>query len=617
MSMRTVISKLFMAAWRGADGVRKVLHLLVLLFIFTLVLGALSATAPTLPSEAALLIRPVGSLVEQLEGDPYDRAIAELLGDAKPQTLVQDVIDGLEYAVDDGRIKGVVLDLGSMGGGALSKLKRVGDAIDKFRESGKPVIATADFYDQSSYYLASRADEIYLHPDGFLLFQGFGAYRNYYKSAIDKLKVDWHIFRVGTHKSAVEPFMRDDMSDADRLSVERWVGELWTLYQHDVLAARELAPDTIEMLLEQFLEKLGEHNGSTAELALDLGLVDGLLTRAELRERAAEFAGAEKDNGDSYRVAELADYLAQMRLLRGSAVADENIAVIVAAGTILNGSRPPGEIGGDSTAELLRRARRDESVKAVVLRVDSGGGSTFASEVIRNEIEQIKRAGKPVVASMSSVAASGGYIISMAADRIYASPATVTGSIGIFGMFPTFQRTLETLGISTDGVGTTPWAGEFRSDREMAQHTGELIQMVINRGYDDFIRRVAEYRDMEKAAVDEIAQGQVWTGAEALELGLIDELGSVDDSIDAAAELAGLAAGEYGIKSFEKELSPTEQLAVEFLGGARWLGFDAAGLFERNSSVERLAGLVEDALLPLLNFNDPRGVYSHCFCVLE
>ena len=616
--MRRVIAKLFRAVWRGADGVRKVLHLLLLLFIFMLVFGALSANAPQLPSEAALVIRPVGNLVEQLEGDPYDRAIAELLGDAKPQTLVQDVIDGLEYAADDRRIKGVVLDLGGMGGGGLSKLKRVGDAIDLFRDSGKPVIATSDFYDQRAYYLASRADEIYMHPDGFLLFQGFGAYRNYFKSAIDKLKVDWHIFRVGTHKSAVEPFMRDDMSDEHRQSLERWLGELWDLYQQDVLAARELEPDTIETLVSHFVEKVGENNGSTTELALDLGLVDGLLTRAELRERVAEFAGTDKDNGnDSYRAVELDDYLAQLRLLRGSEVGDENVAIIVAAGDILNGSKPPGTIGGDSTAELLRRARRDDSVKAVVLRVDSGGGSAFASEVIRNEIEQIKKAGKPVVASMSSAAASGGYWISMAADQIYASPATVTGSIGIFGMFPTFQRTLETIGISTDGVGTTPWAGEFRPDREMAQHTGELIQMVINRGYDDFIERVAEYRGMEKAAVDEIAQGQVWTGAEALELGLVDELGGLDDSIDAAAELAGLAVGEYGKKYYEKELSPTEQLAVEFLGGVRWLGVDAAGLFERNSSVARLAGLVEDALAPLLRFNDPRGVYSHCLCVFE
>jgi len=616
--MRRVIAKLFRAVWRGADGVRKVLHLLVLLFIFVLVFGALSANAPQLPSEAALVIRPVGNLVEQLEGDPYERAIAELLGDAKPQTLVQDVIDGLEYAADDKRIKGVVLDLGGMGGGGLSKLKRVGDAIDSFRDSGKPVIATADFYDQRAYYLASRADEIYMHPDGFLLFQGFGAYRNYFKSAIDKLKVDWHIFRVGTHKSAVEPFMRDDMSDEHRHSLERWLGELWDLYQHDVLAARELEPDTIETLVAAFVEKVGENNGSTTELALDLGLVDGLLTRAELRERVAEFAGTDKDNGDdSYRAVELDDYLAQLRLLRGSEVGDENVAIVVAAGDILNGSKPPGTIGGDSTAELLRRARHDDSVKAVVLRVDSGGGSAFASEVIRNEIEQIKKAGKPVVASMSSAAASGGYWISMAADQIYASPATVTGSIGIFGMFPTFQRTLETIGISTDGVGTTPWAGEFRPDREMAQHTGELIQMVINRGYDDFIERVAEYRGMEKAAVDEIAQGQVWTGAEALELGLVDELGGLDDSIDAAAELAGLAVGEFGKKYYEKELSPTEQLAVEFLGGVRWLGVDAAGLFERNSSVARLAGLVEDVLAPLLRFNDPRGVYSHCLCVFE
>lgn len=617
MSVRIMITKLFRTVWTGADALRKVLHLLLLLFVFGVIFGALSVSTPTLPSEAALVIRPAGSLVEQLEGDPYDRAIAELMGQEKPQSRVQDVVDGLEFAADDDRIKGVVLDLSNLSRAGLSKLKRVGDAIDQFRESGKPVIATSDFYHQGSYYLASRADEVYMHPDGFLLFQGFGAYRNYYKSAIDKLKVDWHIFRVGTHKSAVEPFMRDDMSDEDRESLDRWMGQLWQLYQEDVLTARGLAPDTIQSLLQEFVEKVDQNKGSTAELALDLGLVDGLLPRAEIRERVAEFAGAEEDEPDNYNAAELGDYLSQMRLLSGSEEADENVAIVVAAGDILNGSQPPGTIGGDSTAELLRRARLDESVQAVVLRVDSGGGSSFASEVIRNEIEQIKKAGKPVVASMSSAAASGGYWISMAADQIYASPATITGSIGIFGMFPTYQRTLQTVGISTDGVGTSPWAGEFRADREMSPRTGELIQLVVNRGYDDFIRRVAEYRGMEKDAVDEIAQGQVWTGAEAVELGLVDALGGLDDAINLAAELAGLDADEFGRKHYEKDLSPTEQLALEFLSSVKTLGFDVSGMLGKETSVQRLATLVEDALMPLLRFNDPRGVYSHCFCVFD
>lgn len=617
MNVRSGITRFFQAVWAGADAVRKVLHLLVLLFIFMLVFGALSATAPTLPSEAALVIRPAGSLVEQLEGDPYDRAIADLLGEADPQTLVQDMIDGLDYAAEDKRIKAVVFDLGGMGGGGLSKLKRIGDAIDRFRESGKLVIASADSYDQGAYYLASRADEIYLHPDGFLMFQGFGAYRRYYKSAIEKLKIDWHVFRVGTHKSAVEPYTRDDMSDEDRQSLQRWVGRLWDLYQEDVLGARELEPDTIATLLPALVETLAEYDGSTAELALDLGLVDGLLSRAELRERVIEIAGADPDDEDTYRATELGDYLAQMRLLKSGKVSDENVAIIVASGEILNGSQPPGTIGGDSTAKLLRRARLDESVKAVVLRVDSGGGSAFASEVIRTEIEQIKKAGKPVVASMSSVAASGGYWISMAADRIYANPATITGSIGIFGMFPTFQRTLQTLGVSSDGFGTSMWAGEFRPDREMAPETGELIQLVINRGYDDFISRVAGYRGMSKEEIDKIAQGRVWIGLEALELGLIDELGGLEDSIAAAADLAGLEPGEFGEKYYEKELSPTEQLALKFLSGARMLGLDAASLFARDSAVERIARLVEDTLSPVLRFNDPRGVYSHCLCVFE
>ncbi len=306
-----------------------------------------------------------------------------------------------------------------------------------------------------------------------------------------------------------------------------------------------------------------------------------------------------------------------MRLLKGDTANDQNIAVIVASGDILNGSQPPGTIGGDSTANLLRRARHDDSVKAVVLRVDSPGGSAFASEVIRNEIEELKEAGKPVVASMSSVAASGGYWISMAADRIFASQYTITGSIGIFAMFPTFQRSLDAIGISTDGVGSTFWSGEFRPDREMSDETKTLIQTLIEKGYDDFITRVSMHRGIDKPDVDTIAQGQVWTGVDAINNGLIDEIGEIDAAIVAAAELAELEEGDYGKKYFEKELSPGEQLLLDILGGAKWLGLSPDRFAATNSSIRQVANIVEDAISPLLRMNDPKGVYSHCFCVFE
>jgi protease-4 len=393
--------------------------------------------------------------------------------------------------------------------------------------------------------------------------------------------------------------------------------QLWDLYKEDVMAARELEDTTIDDLMNNLVEYTETMNGDLAQLALDFGFVDGLLTRSELRDRIIEASGTAVDKQGSYPAANLDDYLDQMRVIKRDAVNEVNIAVVVAAGDILNGSQPPGTIGGDSTAGLLRRAKMDDSVKAVVLRVDSGGGSAFASEVIRNEIEALKAAGKPVVVSMSSVAASGGYWISMAADRIFASEYTITGSIGIFGMFPTYQRSLDAIGITTDGVGTTFWAGEMRPDREMTDESRTMFQLLINKGYDDFISKVAMHRGIDVEQVDSIAQGQVWTGNEAYERGLIDEIGDMDAAVASAAELAELEAGGYGMKYFDKELSPGEQLALELMGGVKWLGLSPAILGSKQSSVERIANLLEDTISPLLRLNDPKGVYAHCFCVFE
>ncbi len=613
MAIKNSLYRLFSALWRGADGLRKILHLLVLLFIFSIIISALSSSTPVVPSSAALVIKPSGNIVEELAGNPFDRALAELLGDAPPQTLVKDIVDGLAYAREDGRISTVVLDLSGMPGGGLSKLKRISDAIVDFRKSGKEVIATADYFGQGSYYLASHADQVYMHPDGALVLSGFGAYQNFYKSALDKLKIDWNIFRVGTYKSAVEPYMRDDMSPENRAELSDVLDQLWTQYKADIEGARELEEGTIDSLLGNLLENVQAANGDLAQLALQAGFVDKLVTRAELQQIIVDIAGT-KDDSDEYPSTSLKDYLQQMRLLQGDATKEENVAIVVAVGEIRNGTQPPGTIGGDSTASLLRTARKDDSVKAVVFRVDSPGGSAFASEVILNEIEAIKASGKPVVVSMSSVAASGGYWVSMAADSIYATPYTITGSIGIFGMFPTFQRSLDTLGISTDGVGTTAWAGQLRPDREMSDEMRTLFQLYINKGYDDFISGVAANRSMEKEAVDDIAQGRIWTGNDAYENGLIDGIGDLDDAVSAAAELASLAAEEYGRKYFEQELSPGERLALDLMAGAKSLGLDV-GVFARSpSSLERVAGMLEQTLSPLVRFNDPQGIYSHCFC---
>ncbi|MDH3619941.1 MAG: signal peptide peptidase SppA [Gammaproteobacteria bacterium] len=606
------------AIWRGMDGLRKVLHLLLLLLVFLVFFGALSGEAPQLmPQRAALFLQPVGALVEQVAGDPYDRAVAELVGDAPPQTLVSDVVDALEHARDDDRVEIVHLELSAMGGAGLSKLQRVAAAMKSFQESGKRIVASGDFYSQQGYYLAAHADEIYMHPEGLVYLQGYGSYRNYFKDAIDLLRIDWNVFKVGTHKSFVEPYTRMDMSPEDRESRSRLLEQFWTMYQEDVVAARGLAAGAIDDYSQNLVEHVASANGDISQAALDRGLVDELLGRAELREVLQGYVGVDKDDDSMYSAVHMTDYLGQMRLLGGDRVESENVAVIVAAGDILDGSQPPGTIGGESTAALLRRALTDESVKAVVLRVDSPGGSVFASEVIAQEIEALQEAGKPVVASMDSVAASGGYWISVVADRVIASPATVTGSIGIFGMVPTFQRTLEAVGVATDGVGTTPWSGELRGDREMGEHTKQVFQMIIEDGYEDFISGVAEHRELEKDYVDSIAQGQVWTGNDAFENGLVDQLGTFDDAVAAAAELAGLSDGEYGQKLIERKLTPTEQMILDFLSIVRVAGLDPEAFVSEPSAIVVFADGLDALLAGVRRFNDPKGVYSHCFCELQ
>jgi protease-4 len=603
--------------WRGVDGLRKVMHLLLLLFVFLVFFGALSSSPPAFPDSAALVIQPRGAFVEQMEGDPYGRAIAELIDDGKPQTLVQDVVDSLKYAKDDDRIELVYLELTGVGSSGLSKLQTIGAAIDDFKTSGKRVVASADFLSQGGYYIGAHADELYLHPSGLVLLQGYGRYQNYFKDAIDLLRIDWNVFRVGTHKSFVEPYIRMDMSDEDRASSADLMEQLWALYRSDVVTARELDEGAIADFATNMLGHIDAANGDIAVAALDHGLVDGLLSRTAMRELLIQYVGEDADDSDSFSSVSMPDYRAQMDMMSGSSVREENVAVIIAAGEILFGSQPPGTIGADSIAALLRRARRDDSVKAVVVRVDSPGGSAFAAEVINDEIAALKAAGKPVVASMGSVAASGGYSISMGADKIFASPATITGSIGVFGMFPTYQRSFDAIGIQTDGVGTTPWSGELRPDREMSEHAKQLFQLFVEDTYDDFISGVANYRGLEKSEVDEIGQGQVWTGEDALANGLIDELGSLEDAIVAAAELADMNANEYGVKLVEAELSATEQVIVDILSIAARTGLDLDSWGKSPTALERLANRLSQALTLSLRFNDPKGVYSHCLCRFE
>ncbi len=617
MRVKRFLIKLLSSVWFGVDGVRKLLHLFFLLAIFSFFLGSLSITPPLLPKKAALFIQPIGPLVEQLNGDPYDRALAGVFDEVQPQTLVQDVIDALEFAKNDHRILAVHLELSGFSGGGLDKLRRVGLAIEDFKKSGKPVFASGDFFSQSAYYLAAHANEIYMHPEGMVYLKGYGGYKTYFKEAIDKLLIDWNVFRVGTHKSFIESYTRMDMSPQDRESRIRLINQFWQIYQNDVEMARRVDIGIIDNFTQNLLMYVDDANGDIAVAALDAGLIDKLLSRNELISQLKEYVGEDINDKATYSAINSLDYLRSMRVSETEESNEKNIAIIMAVGNILDGIQAPGSIGGDSTASLLREALIDDSINAVVLRVDSPGGSMFASEIIANELSALKAAGKPVVASFSSVAASGGYFISMRADKIIASPATITGSIGVFGMFPTFQRTLEAIGINSDGVGTSPWVGQLQPDREMTQATKDLFQMIIEDSYDDFISGVSDSRKIEKPKVDIVAQGQVWSGQDALDHGLIDELGNYDDAIIAAAELAGLEEGAFGKKILEPSLSATEQLVIDLLSIIKNLGFDTSAFSMNNSLIENFLQNLQEKISKLSNFNDPKGIYSHCFCEME
>jgi protease IV len=610
------VRKLLHWVWVGLDGLRKILHLLLLLLIFGAIGAIFSRPIPLVPDRAALVISPQGPLVEQFTGDPLERAVAESLRRAPAETRLRDVVQAIRAAKDDARISSVYLDLGGLAGGGTAKLQEVAAALDDFRISGKPVIAFGEYYDQPQYYLAAHADEIYLDPQGIAYIEGFANYGLFVKDALDKLSVDWNVFRVGQYKSAVEMFTRNDMSPAEREESLAWLNSVWGTWKADVAGARGFEPDVLQAYADRAVEGLRRTEGDLARLALEAGLVTHLKGRYEVEERLAELTG-EDDEGRTYVGVDVDAYLANVRSGRAlTRKSRDKVAYVVASGEILPGEHAPGTIGSDTLAERLRDARFDDSVKAVVLRIDSPGGSTFASEVIRREVVALREAGKPVVASMSSLAASGGYYIAMESDRIVASPATLTGSIGIFAMFPTFQRSLERVGIHVDGVGTTALSGEFSPLRPMGEGTREILQQSIEHEYRRFIGMVARARKQEVAQVDAIAQGRVWSGADAKRYGLVDELGGYQDAIDLAAELAGLGDG----------------YEVDYYDTARGIG-EALGLKVRTAAARAVAPLVPGGWMPELpralqpvaaelrrvaRLHDPRSLYMYCLaCTLD
>ncbi len=601
MSQPSLLGRFFRILGRSIDALRTFLGRLLFVF-FLIIVVILLFGGPTplqVPDGGLVVINPRGPVGEQPgEVDPATL----LLGSGELNTTpLRDITETLKRAAEDERITGVVLNLGEMTSISPANLETLGAALQSFKESGKSLIAHGDYYDQAQYLLASYADTVFLHPMGQVLLPGYGGSQLFYNELLDKLGVNVHIFRVGTYKAAVEPFERNNMSDESRANSQQLVDELWQRYLTQVAQNRGLS----EQLLRSYTNDFGDHlrasDGDTAATALEHGLVDELLSRPQLRTRLRELVDGSEGDAAAGTI-EFQQYLA---LTSGSDLPSEKeIGVIVAEGTIDLGDQPRGVVGADSLAALIREARRDDNVKAVVLRIDSPGGSAMASELIRQELDLLQTSGKPLVVSMGGTAASGGYWIAAMADEIWASPATITGSIGIFGMIPTFEGSLASIGVYADGVSTTPLT---RADpfTGISEPLATVFQATVEDGYRRFLRLVAEGRGMTEEQVDAVGQGQVWSGTRAQQYGLVDHLGDLDDAIEAAARLAEV--NDYRMRYIETPMSPGEMLLQ---GMAQNISSAALG----NVSLGGWQRMFSD--LAALRLNDPLNLYTLCeFCL--
>jgi len=613
MTVMAALGSVAKGIWLALDGLRKVLHLILLLVLFGLLLLAGQTELPYVPERAALVLSPDGYLVEELSGDPLDRALAGATGELRGETRLRDLVDVVDEARDDDRIQALVLDLDGLAGAGLPMLQDLAQSIRWFRESGKKVYAYGESFSQRQYFLAAQADEVYLDPMGYILLEGFGYFRTYFRGTLEKLSVDVNVFKAGSHKSAPDEWTRTGMSDEDRENAGVWLGALWDAYKADVGAARKLEPGLIQAYADEAAEGVRSTHGDLAQYALARGLVDALKTRQEFEAIVAQTVGHDDDEEEAFSAVDWHAYLPYVRAERElREFGDEAIGVIVASGEILDGRRGPGLVGGDSLAEVLRDARKDDDLAAVVLRIDSPGGSIMASEVIRREVEALRDAGKPVVASMSTVAASGGYYIAMDADRIYAAPTTITGSIGVFAVIPTFQDTLGKVGVTNDGFGTTRLSGQLDLTRAMGADAKEILQASVEHHYRYFVGRVAEARKRRAEEIESLAEGRVWTGADAKAAGLVDELGGIDDAIAKAAELAGLEDG-YDVRWMEQELSWRAALVMRLRGAVAWL---VEAVTPQDSVLPRIGPALEQAKALLALAASGRPVYL-CSCRVE
>ncbi|MCG6116955.1 MAG: signal peptide peptidase SppA [Aquimonas sp.] len=603
-------------SWDALNFSRRLILNLLLLALLVFVLIASLRSGPKLEERSAFVLAPQGRIVEQFTSDPVSRALAPLTGGQVQEVQLRDLVRAIDGAAADERIERMYLRVDQLQGGGFAALREVGAALSRFKEAGKQIVAYADSMSQGGYYLAAHADEVYLHPSGAALLEGIGRYRPYYREGLqDKLGVTVHLFKVGEYKSAAEPFVLDGPSDEASEADLHWMNDLWTRYLNEVAALRGLDAAELSARVNALDSEVEAVQGDLGRLAVEMGLVDGLKTIDEVRALMIE-RGVEDKKNNTFRQVDLQAYLGFLDREASPFDRRPQVAVVVAQGGITDGQQPAGTVGGVSTSALIRKAREDDEVKALVLRVDSPGGGVFPSEQIRREVELTRAAGKPVVVSMANVAASGGYWISMNANSIYADPSTITGSIGIFGLFMTAERGLERIGVRTGGVGTTPIAGAFDPTRPLEPMVGRIIQSVIDDGYRDFIGGVAEARGKTYDEADAVGRGRVWSGAQALELGLVDSLGGLRDAVAEAARLAELEEGAFALKYVERERSPFEQFLTSLGRNATAQAIaHRVGLPEAWVQQPVLRRLVEDlALIAPASNGLPVRVLAHCLC---
>lgn len=606
------LAGIFRYAGRFITIVRNtVFNIFFLLLMLVIIAAFLSKSGPQLASKSILVLSLTGDIVEEKEpissiAKLFEEMDGESADDA--EILMQDILNIINKAGKDSRIDTILLDLQKMGSAGIDQLQVIGEALKHFKATGKQVIAAEDYYTQKQYYLASYADMVIVNPMGGVDLHGFGVYPLYFREALEKLKINYHVFRVGTYKSAVEPIIRDSMSPEVREQNAGWLTSLWNSYTADITKERSITRENIDAYTHTTGTLLAQTGGDTAQLALKTGLVDKIWTRAQVVAYLSTIAGTSSER--DYTHISSADYLDMIGPPEETTGDSPNkVGILVAQGNILPGKQPAGVIGGDSLAALIREARKDNTVKALVLRINSGGGSAFASEIIRQELLELKKSGKPLVVSMGTIAASGGYWIAADADEIWAAPTTITGSIGIFGAIPTFENTLAELGIHSDGIGTTPLAAGLDLTQPLSPQLMESIQLSVDFGYRQFVDIVSKGRKIDKQRLAGIAEGRVFDGRAAQQIGLVDKLGNLREAVDSAAKLAKIS-GNFTPVYIKKPLSVREQMLEELTSkGSILTEIPLISSFIPTKLLQRFSESI--AQLPL--FSDPRGIYAQCF----